>query len=395
MKPLSLPLALTLSLLVGCASSPVGGPAPIAYEAPELARLLDQLVEDTGLPGATCAVLHGDGRLFVHGAGTADLDRPGASMPASGRMLAGSTGKSLFTAAAMLLQEDGEVDLDDPLARWLGDEPWFAGIANGGEVTLRQLLHHTSGIQEHVWQPEVVELTSGDPARSWSPEELAALVAGRDPLGPPGGAFSYADANYILAMLAVQHATGRDLHDVVDERVARPLGLDDTYPSLPRVLPGLVQGHVVLGARLGAPPRFVQEDGSSAIATSSEWAGGGYVSTSRDLAVFARAMWSGALFRDPATLEQLLDPVPTPRGPGDAYGMGTILRETSIGAARGHDGFYPGYLTSVAWFPDADLAVAVQVNSDDIRSLRGPLFDRAVLPLAEAAAAGKADGGGD
>lgn len=381
--------ALLLLLLVGCATSLEVLPAPRpvdAVEGAQLGAVLDALVEERGLPGATCAVLFADGRLFTHGSGSPDPARGGASMPAEGRMLAGSTGKSLFAAAALLLQEDGAVDLDDGLARWLGEEPWFGDVPNGAALTLRQLLHHTSGVPEHVWDPAVIEELTADPDRRWRPEELARLVAGRAALGPPGEAFSYADANYVLAMLAVQRAAGRDLHAVIQERLLGPLGLANTYPSLPRTLPGLVQGHVVLGAQLGSPPRFVLEDGRSALATSFEWAGGGYVSTSRDLAVLARALWSGALFGDEGSLGELLEAVPTPDGPGDAYGIGTILRDTELGPARGHDGFFPGYLTSVAWFPDRGVAVAVQVNTDDVRRLGGPLFQRAVLPLARAAA---------
>ena len=80
----------------------------------------------------------------------------------------------------------------------------------------------------------------------------------------------------------------------------------------------------------------------------------------------------------------LTDWTETPAGPGDAYGIATILTRTgdeTLGDALGHDGFFPGYLTSVAYFPALDVAVAVQTNTDDVRAVGGRLFDSLLMPV--------------
>lgn len=385
--------ALTLLLTAACAGT-TDGVETVTPKVRERSRLeldvearLAELISSLDLPGATAAVVFRDGREFAVSAGVADRERPEVPMPPNARMLAGSTGKAFFAAAAIALRIDGEVDFDDRLSEVVPDAAWLDEVPNAREVTLRDLLLHRSGVPEHVWDPEVVKLVSADSKRTWKPSELVGLLSGREPLGPPRDAFSYADANYVLAMHAIESATGKDLEDVTMERVVGPLGLTNTVPSNRGERLGLVQGHVVLGGQLGAPSRMVTEDGRVAFNTSFEWAGGGWVSTSLDLARFARHFWSGDLY-DASYVRDLTHAPKTPQGPGDAYGVATILRETPFGTARGHDGFFPGYLTTVAWFPSQGFAIAVQTNTDDVRALGGRLFHVVLLELAAVAASG-------
>ncbi len=373
-----LPVALALGY--GCVSTPK--PEEPALDTAALAQWLDGLVQDKGLPGATLAASFPDAQDVSLAAGRTSPGDTAPALPVNARMLAGSTGKTYFAACAIALQADGRIDLDDPVSKHLGDEPWFARVPNSGDVSLRDLLQHRSGIPEYVWDPEVAAAVGADMDRVWGHAELARLLEGRDPVGTPRSQFVYADANYVLAMLAIEKATGEDLYNYAREQFLEPLGLGDTFASDSRDLPGLTQGHVVLGAQLGAPPLMVGDDGRVQFNTQFEWAGGGYVASAGDLARWGRVLWSGQLI-DETYLPDLLDSHPTPKGPGDRYGIATIVRDTDLGPAHGHDGFFPGYLTSVAWFPEHGFSVAVQVNTDDLRLLQGQLFDVVLLPAAE------------
>lgn len=369
-----------LALCLSCAS--VTSPEEPAMDTAQISEWLEGVVKEKGIPGATVAASFPRSAGISLAAGVTGTSATDDALPVNARMLAGSTGKTYFAACAVALHAEGRIDLDGPLASYLGGNAWLADVPNSDDVSLRDLLRHRSGIPEYVWDPEVAAAISADMDRVWGHSELARLLEGRDPVGLPRDEFVYADANYVLAMLAIEQATGEDLYEFARERFLKPLGLDDTFASDTRDLPGLTQGHVVLGAQLGAPPLMVGDDGRVQFNTQFEWAGGGYVSSAADLARWGRILWSGELIDEPY-LPELLDALPTPKGPGDSYGIATILRNTDLGPAYGHDGFFPGYLTSVAWFPEQGFAVAVQVNTDDMRRLKAQLFDAILLPAAK------------
>lgn len=115
--------------------------------------------------------------------------------------------------------------------------------------------------------------------------------------------------------------------------------------------------------------------GRIAFNPKSEWTGGGVVSTAADLSRWAKLLYEGKAF-DPALLPLMLKGVPAPElGPGIAYGLGVILRNSELGLTYGHSGFFPGYRTQLLYFPQHRMAVAVQVNTSVGKSR---LFELAV-----------------
>ena len=130
-------------------------------------------------------------------------------MQPSDRMLAGSVGKTYAAAVALQLCEAGRLDLDAKTARWLSDEPWFPRLPNAEQLTLRQLMNHTSGLRDHVWMPDFHAALAADMQRVWRPEELVAYVLDTEPLFPAGAGWSYADTNYILVGMIIERVTGR------------------------------------------------------------------------------------------------------------------------------------------------------------------------------------------
>ncbi|KPK01149.1 MAG: hypothetical protein AMS20_14185 [Gemmatimonas sp. SG8_28] len=110
-------------------------------------------------------------------------------------------------------------------------------------------------------------------------------------------------------------------------------------------------------------------DGVFAFNPQFEWTGGGIASTAEDLARWGKALYEGRAF-DATLLPVMLDGVPARLGPNTRYGLGVIIRATPLGESWGHSGFFPGYLTELAYFPEHRVAVAVQVNSSDFGALR-------------------------
>jgi D-alanyl-D-alanine carboxypeptidase len=133
------------------------------------------------------------------------------------------------------LVAEGRLSLSDTVARWLpGILPY------GDQVTIRQLLNHTSGVPDYVLEP-IVRLYTVPHGRfrHWTPRQLVALVAGQPPDFPPGTAWSYSNTGYVLAGMIVEAATGHQLRRELVRRIFRPLGLRDTSfpinrPTIPR-----------------------------------------------------------------------------------------------------------------------------------------------------------------
>lgn len=323
-----------------------------------------------GFPGATAAVALADGRSASVVIG---VTREGTETPltAPARMLAGSTGKLFVAACALQLVEERVLELDAPISTWVVDEPWFTELPNSSDLTLRHLLRHTSGLPEHLQDPRFNEAVLADPGRTWEPAELVGYLHGAPALFPVGEGWSYADTNYVVVGLVMEKVTGEGYYELLRARLLEPLELQDTIPQDRHDLPGLVPGHTGIQNPFGLDSVLFVDD-RHALNPQMEYCGGGVMSTSEDLARFAVALFSGDVL-EPATLEQMLDGVPASSriGKDNEYGLGVILGTDQMGAHRGHSGWFPGYVTFVAWYPDHGLAVAAQVNTDDRDYLAG------------------------
>jgi D-alanyl-D-alanine carboxypeptidase len=135
---------------------------------------------------------------------------------------------------------------------------------------------------------------------------------------------------------------------------------------------GVVQGYAGAGNPFGGKDAMI-ENGRFVINPQLEWTGGGYASTSQDLARWAKMMYEGKAY-DSSLLPRVLDGVAAPMlGRETKYGLGVIIRKTQIGTSYGHSGFFPGYLTDMMYFPDKKIAVAIQVNTSVGKDLGTPL----------------------
>jgi D-alanyl-D-alanine carboxypeptidase len=289
-------------------------------------------------------------------------------------MAAGSVGKTFVAALALELVDAGKLDLEAPIATYLGDRDWLERLPNCHEppaITVRMLMNHTSGLVRYEFDPRFTADLMQDPFRTWAVEEQLAYLFDREAPFPAGERFEYSDTNYLVLGLILESLTGEPLFDSIRERWIEPLGLEGTIPSAGRRIPGLVQGHVSPNDPL-VKREVMLEKGELPFDPAFEGAGGGWASTSGDLARWARHLWreiDGAIAQ--ALFPTLLDGVPAPAlGAGARYGLGVILREDEHGLSLGHSGYFPGYLTEIRYWPELDLSLAIQINSSRPAALR-------------------------
>jgi D-alanyl-D-alanine carboxypeptidase len=358
--------AILFSLLIAAPQPGVAGDAAAEIRQKVQARL-QELRSEAEFPGATVGVVLPDGKSFSVSAGLADVESNTPLKP-SDRMPSGSIGKTYVAAVMLQLVEEGRVRLDDRIERWFGRVPWFARLPNAREITLGMLMNHTSGIPEHVLKKEFIAKLREGPDKVWTPEELVAYVLDSKPLFPAGQGWSYADTNYILVGMVIERVTKNTYYNELGKRVLKPLKLRDTHPSVSRTLPGVITGYSRPNSPFGFEGRVIL-DGKFIINPQMEWTGGGLISTSEDLARWAKALYEGRVIKK-SSLDRMLAGVEAKTGPGDRYGLGVQIRQSDWGVSYGHGGWFPGYLSEMEYFPDHRIAIAVQFNTDFGRRIK-------------------------
>ncbi len=336
--------------------------------APRLQAKLDLLRDAAGIPGANFALVSKSGSHVALASGFADRAKQIALKPTD-RMLAGSVGKTFFAALAWQLIREKKLDLDARIETYLHDFDWFARLPNAKSITVRELMNHTSGIVRYELDEHFIADLRRSPDKVWSVADRVAYLLDRTPPFEAGKGWDYSDTNYIVLGAILEKLVDHSLYDEVAQRFLAPLELEGTLPSISRTIPRLCQGHAGAHDPFGLDD-LVIVDGRFAINPQFEWTGGGFATTADDLARWALALYGGKLF-DAKALELAFDGVDAPMlGRGAKYGLGVILRDTSHGRFVGHSGFFPGYMTEMGYFVDAQVAVAVQVNTSDYRSLK-------------------------
>ncbi|HLJ88502.1 MAG TPA: serine hydrolase domain-containing protein [Candidatus Angelobacter sp.] len=337
----------------------------------KLQARLQELQEAGGYPGLTAAIVMPDGQVVSAAAGWADAERKILMQP-SDRMPAGSVGKTFVAAVILQAVDDGQLDLDSKIERWLGHEAWFGRLPNAHDLTLRLLLSHRSGIPDNVTEKEFPHAAISNLEKDWTPQELIGWVLDKKPLFPAGKKYYYTDINYTVAGMVFETATGRKLFGEVERRIVKPFGLDQTLPSESRSMKDVVPGEL--------DPSYLKlkgqtiRDGHFVYNIQIEYAGGGMISTSRDLARWAKLLWEGKVF-SPAMLQQMLDAKPDEKG--FKYGLGVAVAQSEAGTAYEHDGQIPGYQTAIIYFPDYKIAAAVQMNADQLKRFKVP-FEKCI-----------------
>ncbi|MDE3723773.1 serine hydrolase [Nocardiopsis sp. N85] len=348
---ITITVSLATALVVPAPSPAFASPGA---ETPLTAEAVDAYVADyldaTPLPGAAVAVTRGTEVVRAGGYG---VDSRGGPMSARTPMGTASVGKAFTAVTVMGLVEDGAIALDDPVVARL---PEFAvDDPRGDEITVRQLLTHTSGMSD-VGFREKSEPTPGDPEGAVARLSDAALVA------DPGAEEHYHNPNYHVLARMVEVVEGRPFAEVLDERVPVPLGMVDTVTvdTAEEVFTaGVASGHVsVLGRAVALPEPEGYVNGS-----------GGMVSTADDMARWLIAQYSGGAGPDggrvlsPGGWEATLAPLGG-EGPGGDRALGWSVGRTGTGAPLiSHGGIEFTYTAHQALLPESGVGIAVMTGT--------------------------------
>jgi D-alanyl-D-alanine carboxypeptidase len=341
-----------------------------SVEPDAVQQKLNDIVVIADIPGLNFSMIDASGEPQSWSAGFSDTT---ARIPLKTKhvLFSGSVGKTYAVAVLMQLVEEGKVDLDRKFADYFPDHEWLNRLPNMDDITVRMLLQHTSGLPRYINVQGVWETLRDEPDKVWTYEDRLQYIFDTEALHPAGEGWAYSDSNYLLIGMLIEKITGKPYYDEVRARLLEPLQLSNTHPSLRRDIPGLPVAYSML-PEFFCMPGVVVEDGKYVMNPQMEWTGGGMASTTADLARWAKAYYTAEVFSD-ASLQEIVTPNPQAQdgGRGMAYGMGSFIYQTKQGKAYGHTGFVPGFNALFAYFPDRDIAVAVQTNCDYIESRIG------------------------
>ena len=310
-------------------------------------------------PGAMMLIITPQGRYFKS-TGVADVTtcKP---LPADSPFQIGSNTKMMTSAMIFQLQEEGVLSTSDLLSKWLPD--LAAQLPYGDQITIDMLLTHTSGLHDYFDLPTKDGTTIEDGAkdkamltRNFTPEELVQVVAGSglsyfEPAAE--GKWHYSNTGYILLGLIIEKATGKSYEENLRTRIFEPLGLKQTYLQTGQPEAGaLPQGYYK------SPFDFTTGEWNA----SQGWSAGAVVSTPDEFAVFLKALFTGKLFKEPATLKLMQEH--TAAGV-DALGPDTIYAHGMLDnhGVLGHGGQTLGFQSDGGYIPDKDVTIVMWSNA--------------------------------
>lgn len=373
--------------------------APVGADGSQRARLAELARKDldAGAPGVIVRVDDGHGRP-IEIARQAFWSRDDHTLAAKDKFRMGSNTKTMVATVVLQLVAERRLKLSDPIDAWL---PGL--VPNGSAITVRMLLNHTSGLFNYTNDSEVLKAFTGQDTKVWTPQELIAAGVRHDPLFAPGTDYAYSNTNYVALGLVAEKATGHTLGDLIQQRIAGPLHLKNTYlvtgadtesgtgtgtdsdaGTGTAKSPVLAHGYEPDAARLAAllppgtpagtafagPARSEGYVDTTWVNASTEWAAGGMVSTAQDWARFDSALLSGKLLPAAQLKEMKTTVAEESEFPNRRYGLGLEKVVTPCGTVWGHNGQVPGYSSEA--YTDATGRRTASVLTSTIFGLASP-----------------------
>jgi D-alanyl-D-alanine carboxypeptidase len=354
--------------------SPTPPPAQTPIPAAALQARLNAIRVQYHVPGVSATIIWPDGRSWTGVNGWADVKQHVPVAPTTAFSV-GSVSKTFLAALVLQLADEGRLSLDDPVLRWL---PTAAVPA---DATIRELLDHTSGLYDFFSNPAIDTALLANRRQAWTPARALGYM--RAPYCAAGTCWHYSNSNYVLLGQVVQQVTGNPVATELRRRFVAPLRLVRTFVQGAEPARGTVAtSYEVLGS--GSSIRTVSQGDGTAISpftsvVTAAGSAGAIAATSRDLAVWARRIYGGAVLR-PAALAAMLD-VSHSVGAGSALPYGLGVEEVSLGGrlTEGHNGRLIGAGATMRYLPDSGFSIAVVTNQDRVSP---DVFAAALLAIA-------------
>jgi D-alanyl-D-alanine carboxypeptidase len=313
---------------------------------------LDSLQAAMGVQGISACVFYPNQGFWKGVSGFSH-----AAVPIVPEMRFGIASNSkLFTAVALLkAQELGLISLDDSLSKWLPPMPNIAP-----EISLRQLLNHTSGVFDITNIPGYADSILNDPNRIFQPEEVVGWV--QAPLFPPGTGWSYSNTNYHLAGMVFEAAAGIPLEKFLRDNILLPNGLNATFFPIFDSISGTVARPWQNNLSIFNIPRTSLE--------TAAWAAGAMYSTAEDMNRWYQQLLGGQILSASSRAEML-------GFTGTAnYGLGIQSIAIQGRMCYVHGGNIRGYRSFMLFDVETDAVISVLVNESPAPA---PLLAEALL----------------
>ncbi len=312
-------------------------------------RAAQDVLTETGVPSASVAVVKDGAIVYLRAYGDARLE-PKTPAKSDMRYSIGSISKQFTASSVLLLQEEAKLSLDDPVGKYIPN------LTRANEVTIRQLLSHTSGYQDY-WPQDYVPPFMMQAVTS---ERILDLWA-RKPLDfDPGSRWQYSNTNYVIAGVIVEKVSGMPLLQFLQTRVFNPLNMK-SVANIDQEKLGDTDATGYLRYGLG-PLRLAPKEGKGWLFAAGELA-----MPAADLARWDISIMDQKLLK-PASYRELETEVRLKSGVGTQYGLGVDVTMFSDHRMLSHGGEVSGFTTQNNVFPDDKVAVVVLTNQDAARA---------------------------
>jgi len=329
--------------------------APAALPGADLEQKLDEKIstafKQSGVPSVSVAVVKDGKLIYAKAFGSADL-AAGRAADVSTRYSVGSVSKQFTVAAILLLQEQGKLSLDDHVSKY------FPDLTRAGEITIRELLSHTSGYEDYAPQDYIIP----EWTRPTTPQAVLDRWAKKPLNFDPGTKWQYSNTNYVLAGEIFEKVSGQPLVAFLKEKIFDPLGMHSASDWPPnRPTDALAYTRYAMG-----PPRPTERE-----APGWYFAAGELTMTPSDLAKWDIAFLEKKLL-SAESYREFTKEVKLLNGDYTHYALGLSLGEIGRIPIIQHGGEVSGFLSSNVVLPTRNGAVIVLSNQDSINMV-GPL----------------------
>jgi CubicO group peptidase (beta-lactamase class C family) len=316
--------------------------------AQNLQTTIEEVVQKTGTPGASTYVTMPDGTYWSGAAGVSTTET-GTPMLADDRFNIASITKPIVGTVVLQLVQEGILSLEDTLDKWLPDIA--QQLPYGNQITVLQLLNHTSGVQEYINADGLLDEALTDPSvleRDWTTEELLSrYVYGKQPFAAPGQGDYYSNTNYRLLESVIEAATQTSLAQQLQTRIFDPLGMTNSFFANPDQIPGgLTSGYLDIDSN-----GSLDVNSSNVNLLGTEGGAGGIVSTAADVSRFYQSLLNGELL-SPSNLDLL-----------NTEYVGTLPDGTEIKGASGRG---LGWSGNTYTLPQLGISITGLTNSESL-----------------------------
>lgn len=338
-----------------------------------VAAAVNEVIRTTQVPSASVGIVRDGHIVYIRAFGHAKLS-PAVDARPEMHYAIGSISKQFTVAAVMLLQQEGKLSIDQPVSTWMPE------LTRASEVTLRNLMSHTSGYEDYAPQ----DYTIPDWTKPTSAQKIVHQWATKPLDFDPGTQYQYSNTNYNIVGLIVEKVSGQPFWEFMKSRILQPLGLRNTIDldAQHNLLEPVGYFRHALGPlrpALSEAPGWYFADGEMAMPVGDllTW----------DISVMNETLLS------PASYAEMEAPTKLKDGKASNYGLGFSVGATNGHRVVAHSGEVGGFVAANYVLPDDKIAIAVLTNQEasPAAGAIGRALVTLVLPGASTAPAGDPD----